>query len=131
MEQLLANFIQNLQQCLAAVRSLYDDESLVDWATAQAAMCEQMITDSLANFNEVTGIDYDSPEASALVIKEGSTVTVLADHMPGMAGATAVVAGYSLPAMVSDIVMADGTEMPDHRWLTNDEVEVATAAEAV
>ena len=69
-------------------------------------------------------IDYDKDEAKSKVIKEGSNVEVLVNHMDGMKGGTATVKSYSLPAMLSDVVMKDGMKMPNHKWLTNDEVKL-------
>lgn len=96
-------------------------------------------------------IDYDSETAAGLIIKRGSKVRVLVDHMPGMKGSEALVLSYSAPALMANVAMpmASMTEPapasePDggmegmstgvrpstkdvgreHKWLTDDEVEL-------
>jgi hypothetical protein len=69
-------------------------------------------------------IDYNSTDAKAKVIKEGSEVEVLVNHMDGMKGSKAIVKSYSIPAMLSDITMKDGMKMLNHKWVTNDEVKL-------
>ena len=69
-------------------------------------------------------IDYDGADAKKKVIKEGSEVEVLVNHMDGMKGGTATVKSYSMPAMLSDITMKDGMKMNNHKWLINDEVKL-------
>lgn len=66
----------------------------------------------------------DASDAPKKVIKEGSSVEVLVNHMDGMKGGTATVKSYSIPAMLSDITMKDGMKMQNHKWLTNDEVKL-------
>lgn len=55
----------------------------------------------------------------------GTRVTVTADHMPGMQGATATVTGaYSTTAYAVDYTPTDGgAPVTDHRWVVQEELE--------
>ena len=123
-KQKLANFIQSLAQSVKDVQSLYDDPDLKDWAIDHSLNIQDKIKDVKKKLKDKFSIDYDSDNAKTKVIKHGSSVEVLADHMEGMKGSTAIVKGYSLPAMLSDITMKDGMKMNNHKWLTNDEVKL-------
>lgn len=99
-------------------------------------------------------IDYDSETAATQIIKRGSKVRVLVDHMPGMKGTEALVLSYSAPALMANVsmpmppdTMPTDTSTPsdttggmegmslsmrpstkdagrEHKWLTDDEVEL-------
>ena len=123
-KQRLANLIQSDGQAVKAAQSLYDDDDLKSWAIDHSLLCKEKIKEVKQKLKDTFSIDYDSTDAKKKVIKEGSEVKVLVNHMDGMKGGTANVKSYTLPAMLSDIVMKDGMKMPDHKWLTNDEVKL-------
>lgn len=103
---------------------MYDDPDLEDWAIGHSNDARSKQTDVIKKLNDKFTIDYNSSTAKEKVIKEGSKVEVLVNHMDGMKGSDAIVKSYSLPAMMSDITMKDGMKMGDHKWLTNDEVKL-------
>jgi len=123
-KQKLANLIQCYDQVIAAARSMYDDSDLKDWAINHSNDAQSKQNDVIKKLNEKFSIDYTSSSAKDKIIKEGSEVEVLVDHMDGMKGSKAIVKSYSIPAMLSDITMKDGMKMNDHKWLTNDEVKL-------
>ena len=123
-KQKLANLIQAYDQVIAAARSMYYDPDLKDWAIGHSNDAQSKQTDVIKKLNDKFTIDYNSSTAKEKVIKEGSKVEVLVNHMDGMKGSDAIVKSYSLPAMMSDITMKDGMKMGDHKWLTNDEVKL-------
>lgn len=124
-KQQLADLIQSYEQVVRVARQLYDDETLKDWAQKEHSLpAQEKIADVKKMLKDTFSIDYDADSAKSKVIKEGSTVEVLVSHMDGMKGSTATVKSYSIPAMLSDITMKDGMKMPNHKWLTNDEVKL-------
>lgn len=123
-KQVLANLIQANDAIVVISRSGYDDEELKEWMTNQSLDAQKRITEIKKKMKDTFYIDYDADSAKSKVIKEGSSVEVLVNHMDGMKGGTATVKSYSIPAMLSDITMKDGMKMPNHKWLTNDEVKL-------
>lgn len=123
-KQKLANLIQAYEQTVKASQSLYDDEDLKDWAIDNSLLCKEKLKNVKQKLKDTFSIDYDSADAKKKVIKEGSEVEVLVNHMDGMYGSTAIIKSYSLPANISDITMKDGMKMNSHKWLTNDEVKL-------
>jgi predicted RNA-binding protein with EMAP domain len=123
-KQRLANLIQCYEQTVKAAQSLYDDDDLKAWAIDHSLLCQEKIKDVKKKLKDTFSIDYDATDAKKKVIKEGSEVEVLVNHMDGMKGGTATIKSYSLPANISDITMKDGMKMKDHKWLTNDEVKI-------
>ena len=123
-KQVLANLIQANDAIVVISRSGYDDEELKAWMTYQSLDAQKRITEIKKKMKDTFSIDYDADSAKSKVIKEGSSVEVLVNHMDGMKGGTATVKSYSIPAMLSDITMKDGMKMPNHKWLTNDEVKL-------
>jgi len=123
-KQQLANLIQCYEQVVIAARKLYDDTDLKDWAMNYSIDAQNKVTEVKQKLKETFSIDYDSTDAKKKVIKEGSEVEVLVNHMDGMKGSTATIKSYSLPANISDITMKDGMKMNNHKWLTNDEVKL-------
>jgi len=123
-KQKLANLIQSYDQVVKSAQALYDDEALKKWAIDRSLEAKSNRDDAKKKLKDNFSIDYDKDEAKSKVIKEGSNVEVLVNHMDGMKGGTATVKSYSLPAMLSDVVMKDGMKMPNHKWLTNDEVKL-------
>lgn len=123
-KQRLANLIQAYEQVVATARSLYDDDSLKSWAIDYSNDAQDKIKDVKKKLKDAFSIDYDDADAKKKVIKEGSEVEVLVNHMDGMKGGTATIKSYSLPANISDITMKDGMKMKDHKWLTNNEVKL-------
>lgn len=123
-KQRLANLIQAYEQVVVAARSLYDDDSLKSWAIDYSNDAQNKIKEVKKKLKDTFSIDYDAADAKKKVIKEGSEVEVLVNHMDGMKGSTATIKSYSLPAMLSDITMKDGMKMNAHKWLTNDEVKL-------
>lgn len=123
-KQQLADLIQSYEQVARVARQLYDDETLKDWAIEQSLAAQAKRDEVKKKLKDTFGIDYDAADAKSKVIKEGSKVEVLVNHMDGMKGGTATVKSYSIPAMLSDITMKDGMKMPNHKWLTNDEVKL-------
>lgn len=123
-KQGLANLIQAYEQVVATARSLYDDDSLKRWAIDCSNDAHNKIKEVKKKLKDTFSIDYDDADAKKKVIKEGSEVEVLVNHMDGMKGGTATIKSYSLPANISDITMKDGMKMKDHKWLTNDEVKL-------
>jgi hypothetical protein len=123
-KQKLANLIQCYEQTVKSAQSLYDDDELKQWATDHSLLCQDKIKEVKKKLKDTFSIDYDATDASSKVIKEGSIVEVLADHMDDMKGSTATIKSYSLPANITDITMKDGMKMPNHKWLTNDEVKL-------
>lgn len=123
-KQRLANLIQAYEQVVATARSLYDDDSLRSWAIDYSNDAQNKIKEVKKKLKDTFSIDYDDADAKKKVIKEGSEVEVLVNHMDGMKGGTATIKSYSLPANISDITMKDGMKMKDHKWLTNDEVKL-------
>ncbi|MGC5049543.1 DUF1541 domain-containing protein [Micrococcus porci] len=59
--------------------------------------------------------------------KVGEQVTLTADHMPGMKGATATIAGaYDTTAYSVDYTPTDGgAKVTDHKWVVQEEVKDA------
>lgn len=123
-KQRLANLIQAYEQVVATARSLYDDDSLKSWAIYYSNDTQNKIKEVKKKLKDTFSIDYDDADSKKKVIKEGSEVEVLVNHMDGMKGGTATIKSYSLPANISDITMKDGMKMKDHKWLTNDEVKL-------
>jgi hypothetical protein len=123
-KQKLANLIQSYEQVVKSAQSLYDDDTVKQWAIDRSLEAQANITDAKKKLKDNYSVDYDASDAPKKVIKEGSNVEVLVNHMDGMKGGTATVKSYSLPAMLSDVVMKDGMKMPNHKWLTNDEVKL-------
>lgn len=123
-KQVLANLIQANDAIVIIARSGYDDEELKSWLTTQSLDAQNRQTEIKQKLKDTFGIDYDSTNAKEKVIKEGSEVEVLVNHMDGMKGSKAIVKSYSIPAMLSDITMKDGMKMDSHKWLTNDEVKL-------
>lgn len=123
-KQIFANLIQANEIIVKIAREGYNDTELKDYFVQQSLNAQTAITDAKKKLKDTFSIDYDSESAKKSVIKEGSSVDVLVNHMHGMKGGTAVVKSYSLPAMLSDIVMKDGMKMNNHKWLINNEVEL-------
>lgn len=123
-KQRLANLIQAYEQVVATARSLYDDDLLKRWTIDYSNDAQNKIKEVKKKLKDTFSIDYDDADAKKKVIKEGSEVEVLVNHMDGMKGSTAIIKSYSLPANISDITMKDGMKMKDHKWLTNDEVKL-------
>ena len=123
-KQRLANLIQAYEQVVVAARSLYDDDSIESWAIDYSNDAQNKIKEVKQKLKDTFSIDYDATDAKKKVIKEGSEVEVLVNHMDGMKGGTATVKSYSMPAMLSDITMKDGIKMNNHNWLINDEVKL-------
>lgn len=123
-KQVLANMIQANEAIVAICRSGYDDESMKNWLITESNAAQARIKEIKKKLKETFSIDYDSDSAKTSIVKEGSKVEVMVDHMKGMKGGTAVVKSYSIPAMLSDITMSDGMKMNGHKWLTNDEVKL-------
>lgn len=123
-KQKLANLIQGYDAVIVAARSLYDDPDLKEWAVTQSLDAQNKQEQAKTKLKDTFSIDYSSTDAKKKVIKEGSEVEVLVNHMDGMKGGTAIVKSYSMPALLSDITMKDGMKMNGHKWLTNDEVKL-------
>jgi hypothetical protein len=123
-KQRLANLIQSYEQVVKSAQSLYDDAELKSWAIDRSLEAQGKITEIKKKLKDTFSIDYDADTAKTKVIKEGSSVEVLVNHMDGMKGSTATIKSYSLPANISDITMKDGMKMNNHKWLTNDEVKL-------
>lgn len=123
-EQKLANLIQSYDQVVKSAQSLYDDDALKDWAINHSLEAQTKRNDEKKKLKDNFSIDYDADSAKSKVIKEGSIVEVLVNHMDGMRGSDAIIKSYSIPAMLSDITMKDGMKMNNHKWLTNDEVKL-------
>lgn len=123
-KQRLANLIQSYEKAVKAAQSLYDDYDLKSWAIDHSLDCQEKIKQVKQKLKDTFSIDYDATDAKKKVIKEGSEVEVLVNHMDGMKGGTATVKSYSMPAMLSDITMKDGMKMNNHKWLINDEVKL-------
>lgn len=66
-------------------------------------------------------------EAANAKYKEGDEVTLAADHMPGMDGAAATIAGaYDTYAYAIDYTPTDGGEpVRNHKWVVQEELEDA------
>lgn len=122
-KQRLANLIQCLEQTVKISQSLYGDDDVKMWAANLSLIFKDKIADAKQKLNDTFGIDYHSTDAKKQIIKEGSKVKVLVNHMEGMKDSMAIVKDYSIPAMLSDISMED-MEMNNHKWLTNDEVKL-------
>jgi len=123
-KQVLANLIQANDAIVQIARSGYTDTDLKDWLTHQSLDAQARQTEIKKKLKDTFSIDYDAADAPKKVIKEGSKVEVLVNHMDGMKGGSAEVTSYSIPAMLSDVTMKDGMKMPKHKWLTNDEVKL-------
>ena len=123
-KQVLANLIQANEAIVLIARSGYADADLKSWLTTQSLDAQSRIEETKNKLKDTFGIDYDKDEAKSKVIKEGSKVEVLVNHMDGMKGSDAIIKSYSIPAMLSDITMKDGMKMNNHKWLTNDEVKL-------
>lgn len=123
-KQKLANLIQAYENVVRVARSIYNDEELKEWAIQHSIKQDEKILDVKEKLKSKFSIDYNSSDAKSKVIKEGSSVEVLVDHMDGMKGSTAIIKNYSLPANLSDITMKDGMKMNNHKWMTNDEVKL-------
>jgi hypothetical protein len=123
-KQKLANLIQCYEQAVSIAKSLSNDGSMIFIAFDVITSAQIMATTIKRSLQQNFALDYDGSDAPMEVIKEGSTVEVLVNHMPGMKGGTATIKSYSLPANLSDITMPDGMMMNNHKWLTNDEVKL-------
>ncbi len=123
-KQKLANLIQSFGQVVKSAQSMYDDDDLKQWAIDISLDAQSKNKEVKAKLKEKFFIDYDAANANEKIIKEGSKVEVLVNHMDGMKGSTAIIKSYSLPANISDITMKDGMKMSNHKWLTNDEVKL-------
>jgi hypothetical protein len=124
-KQKLANLIQAYENVVTVARSIYDDEELEDWViNTHSLPAQTKIDDVKKKLKDTFSIDYDASDAKIKIIKQGSSVEVLADHMDGMKGSTAIIKSYSLPANISDITMKNGMKMNNHKWLTNNEVKL-------
>lgn len=124
-KQQIANLIQAYEQVVRVSRQMYDDTDLKDWAqNTHSLPAQAKIADAKKKLKDTFSIDYDATDANKKVIKEGSEVEVLVNHMDGIKGSTAIIKSYSLPANVSDITMKDGMKMNAHKWLTNDEIKL-------
>lgn len=65
-------------------------------------------------------------EAADPTYPVGTEVTLTADHMPGMSGATATIVGaYDTYTYSVDYVPADGIPVLDHKWVVQEEIEAA------
>jgi hypothetical protein len=123
-KQKLANVIQSYGQVIKSLQSMYDDDALKSWAIDNSLETQTKRDIVKKKLKDTFSIDYDTDDAKKKVIKEGSSVKVLVNHMDGMKGSTAIIKSYSLPANLSDITMKDGMKMNNHKWMTNDEVEL-------
>lgn len=123
-KQKLANLIQSFEQVVKSAQSMYDDDDLKQWAIDISLDAKAKIKEVKDKLKSKFNIDYDSANANEKLIKEGSKVEVLVNHMDGMKGSTAIIKSYSLPANISDITMKDGMKMNGHKWLTNEEVKL-------
>lgn len=123
-KQKLADLIICYEQIVKIARMLYPDPDFEDWAIQKSLSAQKEMDDTKKKLMDVFKIDFDSDLAKTQIIKQGSNVVVLVNHMDGMKGSKAVVKSYSIPAMASDIIMGDGMKMPNHKWLTNDEVKL-------
>lgn len=123
-KQKLADIIHACESLVITARGLYDDEELKDWAIQKSLDAQTVQLEAKNKLKDKFWIDFDSDDAKTKVVKVGSTVEVLANHMDGMKGSQAVIKSYSIPAMLSDITMKDGMKMNNHKWLTNDEVKL-------
>lgn len=124
-KQQIANLIQAYEQVVRVARQMYYDADLKEWAqNTHSLPAQDKINDAKKKLKDTFSIDYDATDAKSKIIKEGSTVEVLVNHMDGMKGSTATIKSYSLPATLSDITMKDGMKMNNHKWLTNDEVKL-------
>ena len=124
-KQKMANLIQAYEQVFTIARSMYEDDGLKDWAmNIHSLPAQEKQTEVKQKLKDTFSINYDANDAKNKIIKEGSSVEVLVNHMDGMKGSTAIIKSYSLPANISDITMKDGMKMNNHKWLTNDEVKL-------
>ena len=123
-KQQLADLMHGYNQISELARRLYNDPDLKDWAVQKSLDAQSNFIETNGKLKEFFSIDFTSDTAKKSIIKEGSEVEVLVDHMDGMKGSKAIVKSYSIPAMLSDITMKDGMKMNDHKWLTNDEVKL-------
>jgi hypothetical protein len=123
--QKIANLIQCYEQAVNIAQSIYEDSDLKDFAMDYSLECKNKIKEIKKKLQDTFSIDYDSDDASEKLIKEGSMVEVLVNHMDGMKGGAATIKSYSLPAMFSDVTMKDGMKMNNHKWLINNEVKLA------
>lgn len=123
-KQQLANLIQTYEQVTLAARMMYDDTDLKEWAMNYSIDAQNKTKEVKQKLKDTFSIDYDAADAKKKVIKEGSEVEVLVDHMDGMKGSKGVMKSYSLPAAVIDITMKDGMKMNNHHWITNDEAKL-------
>lgn len=123
-KQVLANLIQANECVVLVARTGYNDEDLKSFLTNESLDAQSRIANIKKKLKDTFGIDYDATDAKKKIIKEGSEVEVLVNHMDGMKGGIATIKSYSLPANISDITMKDGMKMNNHKWLTNDEVKL-------
>ena len=125
-KQKLANLIQSEEQVVKSAQALYDDDDFKDWAIEKSLASQDRIREIKQKLKDTFSIDYDSLDTKKKLIKEGSEVEVLVEHMKGMKGGKATIKSYSMPAALSDVVMTDGMMMNNHKWLTNNEVKLVT-----
>ena len=123
-KQIIANLIQANEAIVIIARNGYYDDSLKYYFIQQSLNAQTAIDGAKKMLKDSFSIEYDKDEAKSQLIKVGSSVEVLVNHMDGMKGSTAIVKSYSIPAMLSDITMKDGMKMNSHKWLTNDEVKL-------
>ncbi len=123
-KQILANIIQANEVLIEIARQDYSDKDLIDYFIEQSLNAQDAIDSAKKQMKELFSIDYDSKKAQTEIIKEGSEIVVMVDHMHGMKNGIAKIKSYSLPAMLSDITMSDGMKMNNHKWLTNNEVKL-------
>lgn len=56
-------------------------------------------------------------------LPDGTEVTLLADHMPGMQGASATIASSTDETVYVVDLVIDGMEMTNHKWVVDSEIE--------
>ena len=56
-------------------------------------------------------------------VEDGTEVTIEADHMPGMKGATGTVASSTTQTVYMVDYQADGMTMKNHKWVVESEIE--------
>jgi hypothetical protein len=84
-KQQIANLIQAYEQVVRVARQMYDDTDLKDWVlNTHSLPAQEKITDAKKKLKDTFSIDYDAETAKTKVIKEGSEVEVLVNHMDGM-----------------------------------------------
>lgn len=80
-KQQLADLMHGYNQITELARRLYNDPDLKDWAVQKSLEAQGNFNETNGKLKEFFSIDFTSDTAKKSIIKEGSEVEVLVDHI--------------------------------------------------